>query len=62
MATGTRVGVNSHDGRCLLSTQRVPTAMQGRCYTHFTDEETEVQGGQVNHPNSQWHNQHGTQV
>lgn len=36
--------------------------MQGRYYPHFRDEETEVQEGQVNHPNSQWQNQHGTQI
>lgn len=40
VATGTRVGVNSHDGWCLLSTHGVPSAMQSRYYSHFTDEES----------------------
>lgn len=57
MVIGVSTGVSCDDGQHLLSTQCVPTAMQDRYYPHFTDEEAEVPGGQVNHPNLQRHNQ-----
>lgn len=62
VAIGERISISGDDGGHLLTTQCVSAAMQGRYYPHFRDEETEVQEGQVNHPNSQWQNQHGTQI
>lgn len=49
-----RVGVNSHDGWCLLSTQQVPTTMQSS-YSHLQMKSqvqeikyiTQIHGGRI---------------
>ena len=61
MAAGTRVGVNSHDGWCLLSTHGVHQPCKVDAIV-ILQMKSQVQGGQINHPNSQWQNQCGAQV